>query len=1188
MKMQSHFMRNCVVYFILIIVSAFGANAQTVLLDYHFNTTTLPAGVTSDGVISPTKAADGVCSQGAIQVNSGGYMQADITSCSVFTVNMKSTGGSARMVTVKYKKDGNATYTTATTTLSVQTAASFNFTTLFPAIVSSGRVSVRIEPTNGNIQIHDIYALSNNASSNAAEISAFKIAGQTGNEVINSAAGTIAISVPLGTAVNLVVPQTVTISPSASISPLATAAQNFSVPVNYVVTAQDGTTTKNWTVTVTQVASSAKEITDFKLNNSQIGSATINSAAGTIGVNMPMGSTLTGLVPQVFSLSANATVNPGAATAQNFSVPVVYTVTAQDNSTKTWTVTVTLIDPNLVFTDYEAEQAAFSGNIDNNHAGFTGTGFINFLAGGENSIIFSVCQTQSAERTAKFRYSLANDTYRKGRLFVNDVFIKLLDFPRTTVFTEWVEEIATVTLLQGLNNIKITWDTTDGPNLDKLQLSGAACNSYILNVSATNGGSVTKTPARINNKYFEGETVSLLAQTSPALTFSNWSGDLTGNTNPSNVTMNANKTIVANFATVPTYNLNVTVSGVGGVTLSPPGGEYAENTVVTLTANPVLGSTFNSWGGHLSGTNPVQTIIMNSIKNVTASFNSAITLDFEKVVGFASMTADGFTGPTKGGQCAPDTVIINGPTEFNKLCESLYNRQQAYKNNTVVGGMKKAPLVIMLKAGIYDGTQPLSTNGAKVFGNYMLDIPEQGDLSFVGESNVVFKIGINVKRSYNLLIRNIFFQDYYDDGINIGGTETHHVWVDHCTLGNPLGFPADSEHPDGGCDIKDGASYVTVSWCLIRNSWKTSLVGHSDNNGATDNGRLKVTYVNNHFFNTNSRNPRVRFGEVHVLNNLLENVQLYGIVAANNAQVFAENNFFLNTDWPMYADRSVADFKTVYGNNSDNTYTSKTGNYPCVGLKQSGNAYDDSGLPVITAQINPAMLNPGGRSIKFDELNAAGVFTAGNYYMYTPLTAAETKILVPLYAGADKITFSNTCSALPLKLLSFNAVLSDKEVKTSWQTENEVNTAGFEVEKSADGRVFTKIGNVASANTGGVHHYGFTDQNPLPGISWYRLKSKDTDGKFTYSKTVAVNNVSRISLGILPNPATGSVAITHTKAMAGAEIRIVAADGRVVATLKTAFGNMITWIDVSKLPKGSYIVTMQNGAESRAGKLMKR
>ena len=60
----------------------------------------------------------------------------------------------------------------------------------------------------------------------------------------------------------------------------------------------------------------------------------------------------------------------------------------------------------------------------------------------------------------------------------------------------------------------------------------------------------------------------------------------------------------------------------------------------------------------------------------------------------------------------------------------------------------------------------------------------------------------------------------------------------------------------------------------------------------------------------------------------------------------------------MYADRTSADFKAVYGNNTDNTYTSKTGNYPAVGLKQVGNDYDDSGLPVITAMINPSHAKP--------------------------------------------------------------------------------------------------------------------------------------------------------------------------------------------------------------------------------------
>ncbi len=1159
-------------------------SAQTVLLDYHFNTSPLPAEITSDGALSITKAADGVCSQGALQVNSGGYMQVDLLSCSVLTINMKSTGPSSRLVTVKYKKDGASSFSIATTTLLVQAAASYNFTTLFPAINTSGPISVRIEPTNGNIQIHDIYVLSQNVASSVAEITAFKINGQIGNEIINSVAGTIALNVPLGTSINPIAPQLITLSPFASISPLANATQNFTVPVNYTVTAQNGAT-KNWVITVTQVASTAKEINDFKLSNTQIGSAAINSTTGAITVSMPLGSNLIGLVPSIFTISALASVTPGITTAQDFTTPVTYTVTAQDNSTKIWIVNVILVDPNLVFTDYEAEEASFTGTVDNNHTGFTGTGFINFN-NIENSINFTVCQQVAGNRTAKFRYSLANDTYRKGNLYVNDVFVQLLNFTRTATFTDWAEEIATVNLLAGINNIKILWDTTDGPNLDKLMLSGAACTSYTLTVTSSNGGTVSKSPARTNNKYFEGETVTLLAQVLPALRFDNWTGNLSGNVNPGVLVMNGNKTIAANFSAVPTYKLNVSVTGVGGVSLNPPGGDYAENTVVTLTANPILNSTFSNWTGNLTGTNPVQTITMNTVKNVTANFNSSYNIDFDRVIGFASINADGFNAPTTGGQCALDTLVINGPAEFNKLCEALYNRQQAFKTNTTVGGMKKAPLVILLKAGIYDATQTLSTNGAKVFGNYMLDIPEQGSLSFVGESNVIFKIGINVKRSWNVLIRNIFFQDYYDDGINIGYPETHHIWIDHCTLGSPLGFPADPEHPDGGCDVKDGASYVTISWCLFRNSWKTGLNGHSDNNGATDIGRLKITYVNNYFYNTNSRNPRVRFGEVHVLNNLFEQVQLYGTVAANSARVLVENNFYLNTDWPMYADRTVADFKTVFGNNTDNTYTSKTGNIPCVGLKQRGNAYDDSGLPIITAQINPAMLNPGGRSIKFDELNPVSIFEASSYYNYTPFTAAETKVLVPLFAGADKVSFA-LCSSLPLNFLKFTGELVNDNTTLYWQTTNEVNTKQFEIEKSTNSINFVKIGVVISKNNLAINSYEYTDNEYFTGKMYYRLKQIDKDGKYNYSQVISVANIKKFGFTLYPNPAKNKIIININNNILPSKINIISADGKKLITVSTKINEPQTSIDISKLIAGTYYVLIENASTKQTLRFQK-
>lgn len=679
--------------------------------------------------------------------------------------------------------------------------------------------------------------------------------------------------------------------------------------------------------------------------------------------------------------------------------------------------------------------------------------------------------------------------------------------------------------------------------------------------------------------------MTLLAANRPDLVFQNWSGDLTGSTNPAQVVINGNKNITANFNTVNTYTVSTATVGIGSVTLSPAGGQYADGTTITVAANSVLNSTFLGWSGALSGTNPVQTLLVNGNKSLTANFSNNLNIDFHTPIGFASITADGFTGPTTGGNTNgiglnKDTVYINGPAQFNVLCQILYDRiRYKFRNNN--------PLTIVLEQGTYTGTGGITS----VWANAMLTIQEQANLTIIGRRNVILNFGINIKRSSNIIIRNITFQDYYDDGINIGETETHHIWVDHCTVGHPTTLPANTEHPDGGIDVKDGASYVTISWTLYRNSWKTGLVGHSDNNGATDNGRLKVTYFANHFTNTNSRNPRVRFGEVHVLNNLEERVMLYGIAASNNSSVYAENNFFLNTRWPMYGDRASADFKLIYGNNSDNGFTSKTGNRPATGLKQVGNEYDDSGLPVITSQINPAMLNPGGRSIKFDELNPTSVFIPSNYYSYTPFPAAVVRTLIPLFVGADKVDwFPN--QALPLDFLSVDAKTQGQTnitVKVTWSTTNEVNTKDFEVQRRQNDSDFKTIGVVESKNVQGVHQYIYLDKDANNGVNYYQIKQNDKDGKYTSSKIVFVNiglDQDKL-LSAFPNPVNDLITINHLVAKENANVKVIDLSGRTIISKNIVLGNTQSTLNVQELKAGIYLLIFDNNGQKQTVKMVK-
>ena len=95
----------------------------------------------------------------------------------------------------------------------------------------------------------------------------------------------------------------------------------------------------NQSITVTFTPSSDKDITAFTLSN-QIGQTAINGTS--IDILMPIGSDVTNLVPSSIVFSAGATISPTVGAAQDFSAPIDYVVTAQDNSTRTYTVTVSV------------------------------------------------------------------------------------------------------------------------------------------------------------------------------------------------------------------------------------------------------------------------------------------------------------------------------------------------------------------------------------------------------------------------------------------------------------------------------------------------------------------------------------------------------------------------------------------------------------------------------------------------------------------------------------------------------------------------------------------------------------------------------------------------------------------------------------------------------------------------------
>jgi uncharacterized repeat protein (TIGR02543 family) len=151
---------------------------------------------------------------------------------------------------------------------------------------------------------------------------------------------------------------------------------------------------------------------------------------------------------------------------------------------------------------------------------------------------------------------------------------------------------------------------------------------YEFNVYSTTATTYTLTKTSSNGTmalnpawptYPAGTVVTVTAVPNAGYVFNGWSGALSGSANPTTITMNANKSITANFAaSSATYTLTVTAPN-GTVTLNPPGPTYPVNTVVTVRVDPNAGYVFNGWSGALSGSANPTTITMNANKSITAN-----------------------------------------------------------------------------------------------------------------------------------------------------------------------------------------------------------------------------------------------------------------------------------------------------------------------------------------------------------------------------------------------------------------------------------------------------------------------------------------------------------------------------------------------------------------------------------------
>lgn len=191
------------------------------------------------------------------------------------------------------------------------------------------------------------------------------------------------------------------------------------------------------------------------------------------------------------------------------------------------------------------------------------------------------------------------------------------------------------------------------------------------------------------------------------------------------------------------------------------------------------------------------------------------------------------------------------------------------------------------------------------------------------------------------------------------------------------------------------------------------------------------------------------------------------------------------------------------------------------------------------------------------------------------------------------VNASGGCSALPLKLLNFNAAVAGKNVSVTWQTVEEVNMLKYEIERSIDGTTFETIGFINSRNATARTSYKFIDENILQTGKkgfYYRLKQIEKDGNSYFSSIVYVKSSDASGSIKLVNSNFSNSINLNTKLTVSENVHFQLLDyaGRIVYRKEldaNAGEGVINLNNLPALNKGFYILRIIRSAETKVYKV---
>jgi hypothetical protein len=224
-------------------------------------------------------------------------------------------------------------------------------------------------------------------------------------------------------------------------------------------------------------------------------------------------------------------------------------------------------------------------------------------------------------------------------------------------------------------------------------------------------------------------------------------------------------------------------------------------------------------------------------------------------------------------------------------------------------------------------------------------------------------------------------------------------------------------------------------------------------------------------------------------------------------------------------------------------------------------------------------------------LAATATITSGITANQTPvvsfsLSCTATEATAGVELMIDDVSFTFLEGPLPIELISFNGKVDKlgSSALLEWKTGTNAAIKFIDIEKSIDGKLFSKI---AAVNPREDKNYTYTDEQFKGQNAYYRLNQTDIDGTSSYSPVIYLKYDKVASLSVFPNPASDKITVSFPKSTNASTLRIISSIGKPVYESKINTTDSQTTIDIQKLAKGTYIVLLEGDNDKQYFKFIK-